>query len=190
VKKFFLMWVSVSCISARASEILWLKMNENHRYKDLVTDCKSVRPGGDFYFAAEHENGKAIRVVLSNFPNTFPYTHIYKSIELSPQEVAGVELYKDAKDRYWIKKLPLYSPALRWILYWGAERYSFCPLPQLLQTISPSFHSFEFETEGIDEGVLVSYSDKASFVGLRSDGQSYQSDLSLVQREDATPTLP
>lgn len=165
------------------TDVLWLRFNINHTYKDLSTSCASVKPGGEVLLAAEHEDGKLGQVVLSNTPNLWPYSYIYKNLKLPSDLIARIELFKDSKGRYWIKKLPLEGYVLRWILYWGTERYSYCPLPQPLWTISPAPVTYEFETGGIEEGILISYSQKISFLGQRSDGEKYEATMQLVQRE-------
>ncbi len=176
--------------ASQAADVLWLHMNVNHTYRDLSTLCESVRPGGDLYFAAEHEDGKVSRVAFSNFPNVWPYTSIHKSVELTKDQISQIELSKDSKGRYWVKKLPLQGYTLRWILFWATERYSYCPLPQALTTISPSPVAYNFEMEGIEEGVLISYSQKFSFMGQRSDGEVYEATMQLVQKEYEPGAFP
>lgn len=183
MKKIIVLFALSLAAASQATDVLWIQMNVNHSYKDLSTSCKSVKPGGDLIFAAEHENGRLTRVVLNNFPYVWPYTYIYKSIELTKDQVSQVELFKDKKDRYWVKKFPLPGHVLRWILYWATAHFSFCALPQPLWTISPSPVTYDFETEGIEEGILISYSQKLAFMGQRSDGEAYEATMQLVQRE-------
>lgn len=177
---FFILGVSTV---ASATDILWIHLNLNHSYHDVSTACSSVRPGGDLYFAAEHESGKFTRVVLSNYPYEWPFTFIYKKLELTAHEMSRIELFKDSKDRYWLKKMPLDGRVLRWILYWASERNSLCPLPQPLQTIVPATVDFEFETDDINAGIALSYSQTISVSGIRSDGQTYDAKMGFVQRE-------
>lgn len=111
--------------TSRAADVFWLQMHVNHTYKDLSTSCKSIKPGEELLFAAEHEEGKLSRVVLSNVPYVWPFTYIYKSIVLTKEQIDQIELFKDAKGRYWVKKFPLPGHVLRWILYWATARSSF-----------------------------------------------------------------
>ncbi len=166
-----------------ASDIFWVKMDINHSYKDLATHCASIKPGDSFFMAAQHEEGKLLKVVLNNFSNEEAFTAIHKSLELSPEEVKQIELYQDPKGRYWFKKIPLRGYVLRWILYWATESSFFCRLPQPLWSISPVPANYEFEMEGIKDGILISYSQKLAFTGQRSDGEAFDATLQLVQRE-------
>jgi len=176
-----LLVMSWFCVEAKAVDIFWLRIHTEHSYKDATGQCKGVKPGGELYFASERDGDKLNRVVLSNFPNVWPYTYIYKSIELPKEQLSQVKLYRDKEGRFWLKELPLTERQLRWVLYYTTEHYSYCPLPQLLKTLEPAPITFGFETEGIDEGILRSYSQKENFHGTRSDGLAYEATLRLVQ---------
>ncbi len=190
MNRLFLLLTLSLTVRVDAADIFWLKMKFNHTYKDLTTSCKSIKHGEELLLAAEHENGRLTRVIMSNFPYTSTYMAIYKSIELTSEQMGQIELFKDARGHYWVKKFPLPGYVLRWILVWATERSSFCPLPQPLWTISPAPATYDFEMEGVQEGIFTSYSQKLAFKGQRSDGESYEATLQFVQREYKPGVLP
>jgi hypothetical protein len=169
--------------NARAVDITWVKMDINFAYQDLSKSCYPQKSADELYLATEHEGDKISRIVISNYIYVWPYKYIYKSIELNREEIADSKLYRDAKDRYWIKNLKLNENSLKWILYWIPQKYGYCTPSQPLKTLSAAPVLYEFETEGIDEGILISYSKYFSFSGQREDGQNYTAKLRLVQKE-------
>lgn len=168
--------------SALATEVLWIRMEVDHSYTDVTKSCSARKPRSEFFFAAEHIDGKITRVVLNNYPYVFPYKYIYKNIELTAKEIEKIELYRDPKGRFWLKRFTVPEHVLRWILYWPNEKAIHCSLPQLLSSVSPSMVDYEFETEDLAEGLLISYSQKAMLRGTRSDGKSFEGRLGLVQK--------
>jgi len=169
--------------SSWGADIFWLKLKMVHWYKDLGTDCKGFSSGGDLVLSAEHENGVVKRVLLANHPYTWVYKAIYKSIDLSPRELASIKLFTDKKGRFWLKEVMWEPRTLMWAMQRGAEFDRVCQLPQTLQTISPGPVTLVFETEGLEDGIWVSDSPKHSYSGTRADGQAYQATMQIIQRE-------
>jgi len=181
-----LLWIFVAILSwegQATTEVLWIRVNVNHSYRDLSVDCSAIQPGGEVFFAAEHDSGQLRRVVFNNFPYTDPYISIHKSILLTPQEVAGIRLHRDPKGRLWLKELPLTERLVKWVLYYGSHTYSYCSLPQWPRTMVPTFVPYQFDTEGVDAGILISDSQKVTFAGIRDDGAPFQATMRLTQRQ-------
>jgi len=170
-------------ISSQGADLFWLNLRMKHKYKDAVTDCRGYSHGGDLFLSAEHENGVLSRVAIANHPYTWPYKAIYRSIELSPQELASTKLYRDKKGRYWLKESSWEQRTLMWAMKWGAEFNGHCKLPQSLQSISPSQVNLVFEVDGLEDGIWISDSPSHRYSGTRADGLSFQADMQIIQRE-------
>jgi hypothetical protein len=159
-----------------ASEIHWITFQLNHSYKDLETNCYSDRSGGRLYFAMEIESSKVVNARIIK-----PYYS--KSISLSKEELAKIEPFVDKKGRYWLKTLLLDESSLKWGLYNGSHQMSLCELPLELASVQPKPILYEFELEGFEEDIFVSYSQKEKLKGNRIDGKNFDASMQWIQRE-------
>jgi len=162
---------------------MWVKFQVNRVYKDPDKNCFGTSAQGQLLFSAELENGIAKAAQLQNFPQVFPYTAIYKSMALSPDEIKSIKLYRDTRGEWWVTQLYLSEPSFRWALFESASRYAFCAAPQPLETVTPSGFTFEFETEGVKEGIWIAESNKTVVAGIRKDGRPYTGSVQLIQKE-------
>ena len=173
----------LSVVAEADTEVAWIHVSANLTYKGAASSCKTVSPSAGFYVAAEIQDGVPSRVVLSNYRKVFPYEKIYKAIELTKAQVAHVQFFRDVRGTYWLKKLPLSEALLKWALVVPAERSSQCRFPHRIASITPSKVDYAFETDDINEGILLSYSQKAEFSGRDVQGQEFEAALRFVQRE-------
>lgn len=165
------------------TEIMWVKFQVNRIYKDADKNCFGTTAQGQLLFSAELVDGVVIAAQLQNFPQVFPYTPIYRALALSVDEIKSIKLYQDTRGEWWVTQLELSEPSFRWALFESAYRYSFCATPQPLDTVTPKGFTFEFETEGLKEGIWISESNKTSVSGSRKDGQKYSGSIQLTQKE-------
>ena len=164
-----------------ATQVVWVQFQLNHTYSDSTTNCESARMGSPFYFAMEIENGKATRAAFNS--NMRPRGEDSRTV-LTHDELKEIEFFLDSQGRYWVKRLPLTSRLIRWILFvtpqWGVPQ--FCVLPQPLKTTSPGSVLFEFGPEDLEE-FQFAHSRKISLSGARLDGGAFRAKMQLVQRE-------
>ena len=180
----YLMAVLLFTMSTVArADILWLRLDARYTYKDPSVSCSTLNPGVDFFFSAEVENDQIQRAFVHNFPNVWPYMDIYKNTAFLPEELKKISLYTDSKGRLWLKKVTLSERLLKWILYYPTRRDMFCELPEQISIIVPDSASYEFETEGIEEGVLISYSQRLPFKGKTASSHAFETKVQLVQRD-------
>lgn len=175
----FLLFTSV----LRAEEIACVKMNLGLTYKDASHSCSNLATDGLVYFSAEVDGEKIVRAKFYNFPYEFPFMFIYKSIDLKEEDTRNIRLYRDAKDRLWLKELPLTAVRISWILYYSMERDIFCKVPTYAKEIAPNPALFHFETEGIDDGILISRSEQIELKGKLIDTTPYAAKVKIVQGE-------
>ena len=169
--------------SVFGAEIRWIRLGLMEVYEDESVLCKASKPGEAIYFASEIENGKLARVVLSNYPKVWPYEPIYRSLDLLPQELGNIRLHRDSKGKYWLKEFPMTERMLKWMLYVGTQRSPFCIVPQPLLSIGPVPARYEFETDGIDQGIDTSYSQRLDLTGKRADGGAFRVSVHWIQKD-------
>ncbi len=179
----FLCWA----LSGQASELVRLTMSLDLSYEDSSLSCKTIRPGPELQVVAERSGDVLAKVVFSNYPRIWPFTHIYKEFALTSSEARQVELHRDPEGRYWIKRLLLSESQWSWILYTITRRATSCVLPQPLLTLSPSPDSLSFEMDGVDSGILLSYSQKLGMRGTLKDGKAYEATSRLIQKQRTVP---
>lgn len=165
------------------TEIMWVKFQVNRTYQDADKNCFGASAQGQLLFSLELKDGVATAGQLQNFSNVFPYAAIYRSLLLSPDEIKSIKLYQDSRGNWWVTSISLSETSLRWALFESAYRYSFCPAPQPLETVAPNGFIFEFETEGLKEGIWISESNKTAVSGKRKDGLPYSGSIQLTQKE-------
>lgn len=161
----------------------------NRVYRDKDVHCFGSTGRGQLLVSGEIAEEKVISAKLENFDFVEPYKPIYRSMDLAEGEVGTIELYRDAKSRPWVTQIEFAEPTLRWIAYESAARYSFCPLPQMLKTLSPAPLRFHFESEGVEIGIWISESERVNIEGARHDGNPFSGSLQFTQRR-WTSSLP
>lgn len=170
-------------------ELLWRRLDTQYTYKDVNTQCSTKTSvgnshiPGEAYLALELEDDKVIGGRISNHPNIWPFQWIYKAIDLEPREVSSFEIVRDKKKQAWVKKFMLTERLAKWLIHFPTTDHFWCPIPFLPRTLSPSSQQTTFETEGIDIGVEVSYSDWMKVNGERPDGVSFEETIRFVQRK-------
>lgn len=179
---FIFQALSVSVYAAE-TEVMWVKFQVNRTYNDAAVSCTGLSAKGQLLFSAEVENGVVKKAKLHNFPMVFPYKAIYRALPLSQDEVKSVRLFQDSRGFRWVAALTLSESTLRWAIYESALRYAHCATPQTIATVTPNGVTLEFETEGLEEGIWVSESNKVLFSGTRKDGLSFSGSLQLTQKE-------
>jgi hypothetical protein len=168
---------------SKASEIFWIQLHINHTYKDLSTNCQSLKPGGRVFFVAEIENNK---IKSARLNSSYLKTNS-RSISLTAQEVSQIELYQDSVKRYWLKKILLEEAALKWAFYYASRDFaSYCELPQQIATLRDRSTIFDFELDGIKDGIDTSYSQELKTTGTRTDNNEFKASIQLMQREYLT----
>lgn len=180
-RTWFWLFAAAFSIPGEAAEIMWLRLHTQMHYRDSSRECLSLRPGGEFLLAAEIEENRPRRVILSNFPYEWPYQWIYKSIALSEEELSRLLIFRDAKGRAWLKHLEVGERALRWILYEPSQFANQCGPPRPVSAAGPAPAVFRFETEDIDLGLLLSYSERLLFRGRRVDGIPFDAQMRIMQ---------
>jgi hypothetical protein len=166
------------------TEIMWVKLQVNRTYHDLEKNCFGNSAQGQILFSAELKDGVIKAAQIQNYPNIWPYSlAVYSARELSDNEIQAIKLFRDKRGEWWVTRLSLSEPSLRWALYESAKTYSFCPAPLPLETVQPNGFTFEFETEGLEEGIWVAESTKTEVFGKRKDGHPYTGSLQFTQRE-------
>lgn len=170
-------------------ELLWRKIDTQYTYKDTGTECStktlvgaSHHPG-EAYVALEIENGKVIGGRFSNYSNIWPYQWIYKAIDLEAREIASIEVTRDKKNQTWLKKFTLSERLARWLVHFPAKDHYWCPISFLPESISPSSQEVVFETEGLEMGIELSYSDWVKVSGKSPAGNTFEESIRLVQRK-------
>jgi len=181
MKKIILLSALLS-LTGSALEIRRLEMYAYMKYQDETGTCKTMRGGGKFRFTAEIENGEVTRAVVSNHPYEFPYTHIYKSFEIVAGKANPIELYRDEKGVYWLKRWAVSEGQLAWLLY-HPHRGETCESPQQFSKVRPQGVVYEFDTDDINEGLLLSYSQRLPLEGNRIDGKPFEASLQILQKQ-------
>jgi len=161
--------------SANAAEILWLKLTPTFAYKDISTICSTGLAPTTLYFGAELENLQVNRAVLKD--NNVDV--ITDKIFFLPEELSGIELYRDGMGRVWLKTLPLTARLLNWFLFNAGAGIPECKPSQPLLTVGPIPFSYSFAVEGLGEGGVSAESTFGKLFGNRKDGGAYQAELSL-----------
>ena len=177
-KGALLLFMALVSAGLDAAEFMTLQMHAFQRYRDADGYCESMRHDGEFILSAEIAGGKPTKVIISNFPYIWPYTYIYRSLRLLP---SALELTQDQEGRYWVKRLALIEPQLAWLIFWPSERFSSCRVPQGIVSSAPAPILFVFDTEDIDDGIHMSYSQRVDLAGHRNDGLKYETKLRLMQ---------
>ncbi len=165
-----------------ATETLWLKLAPIFHYKDVSITC-SASPSsvvnGQLFLGAQINNGAVQTVVLRNNLSEVLTDRFY----LDATELQGVELYRDSRGQYWLKKLYLTPGLLNWIFtHADSGSTSHCKLPQPLLTIGPAPYVLEFDIEGLGDSVSFSDSRTGKFYGKRLDETEYRATLRLTQK--------
>lgn len=179
---FLLLGKSLNAAGSQ-TEIMWVTFEVNRSYKDADVNCFGTSAQGKLLFSAELEDGVIKSAQLQNKPNVWPYSYTYRALELSTEELRSVSLYQDKRGEWWVTRLALSEPSFRWALYESAKVYSFCKAPQPLETVSPKGFTFEFETEGLKEGIWISESNGTDVAGKRKDGRPYTGSIQITQKE-------
>lgn len=185
MKKLMFLVVFLASASGFCSEtaIMWTKLQVNRTYRDADVNCFGVTGEGQLLISAEIKDGRVVAAQLQNYPNVFPYTAIYAFRPLSDSETQSLKLFKDKRGTWWLTRLELSESTFRWALYESAKRYAFCHAPQPLETVTPKGFVFEFETEGLEEGIWLSESNRTDVSGTRKDGGAYKGSIQITQRE-------
>lgn len=175
---------------SQASEIHWVGFNINLRYSDSQVSCHNFSTSGtpivdgSASLSLEIDGNNIISAQLNNFPNSWPYNiALYKSLRLSPAEIKGIQLFRDPKGTIYLKQWNASDEVVKWFAFYATELALLCHPPQILRTITPVGTTFDFETEGLSEGVEISYSNWQKFSGQRLDNRAYDLNLQLVQKK-------
>jgi len=154
-----------------ASERMRVELSSRYLlYHDGKFACSNDFFYGEVFFSADFVNGTMTRAALGPWQSGYDPS---LNTALTPEEMRGITLYRDAKGRLWLKKLTLSPRLFGWLLVNLDGELKGCPLTGLA-TSSVVQPTFEFETSGIDEGVLLSYSSSEThFSGQTSDHAAY-----------------
>lgn len=173
---------------AQAFEIRWLKLDLNIKYSDPTIKCDNLdnmgRPmeDGAVYLALEIDGDAVVSAQINNFPKQPPYTlALYKFLRLSSKDTDGIELYKDPKGQFWLKKLTLSQGVLRWVLSYSTDLALHCKVPQPIKSTDPLEATFNFDTEGLGEGFSTSPANWSKVKGTRQDGKAFNAEVQLIQ---------
>jgi len=164
-------------------DIMWVKLQVNRKYQDADVKCFGTSAQGQLLFSAELQDGVVTTAQLQNFPHVWPYSAIYQALPLSARETRSIKLYQDKRGEWWLTQLVLSELSLRWALYESGRRYSFCPAPQPLETVTPKGFTFDFETEGLKEEIWISESNSTDVSGTRKDGRPFTGSIQITQKE-------
>lgn len=191
----FALIVSVHGFSSEV-ELVWRKIDTQYSYKDANTQCSTktlvgnIHNAGEAYLALEINGDEVVGGRFSNYPNTWVYKSIYKAIDLNPNEIASTRIVRDSKKQVWLKTFVLTQRLAKWLVHFPSLRHYWCEIPFVPQSVSPSSQSVDFETEGIEQGIEVSYSDWLKLEGKRPDGGAFEETIKLVQRKSEPWELP
>ncbi len=172
-----------------ASDFRWLTLDINLRYSDSAIVCHNFSNAGkpivdrSVAIALEVDGDNILAAQLSNFPKEWHYSGVYSKLRLSQSELKGMKLYRSPKGKLFLKRWEVSEETLKWFAFDGMKLALLCRPPQPLRTIQPNTTTYEFETEGLEEGINVSYSDWKKFSGKRLDERSYDLNLQFVQKE-------
>lgn len=169
--------------NAEATETLWLKLTTSLNYSTDDSACKSSGVNGNhFYFTATVENGKISKAIFQNHPRVFPYIPIHRSISFPRALAEAIELFQDNQKRYWLKTLPLNSALIKWVLYYPGERAFYCRVPEKVAEVAPESFTFHFDTQDLNDGILVSHAKSQNFSGTTASLTSFQAKVKLTER--------
>lgn len=186
---FYLCFLSLTTFASDI-ELVWRRIDTQYIYKDADKQCTTKTSvgnshiAGEAYLALEVEGGKVSGARFSNYPNIFPYKWIYKAIDLEPNEIASIELVLDKNKQIWVKSFTLTERLAKWLVYFPSQRHYWCEIPFTPKNISPKTQTLVFETEGIEQGIEVSYGDWIKLEGERPDGVHFEETIRLVQRKE------
>lgn len=172
-----------------AADFRWLTLDINLRYSDSGLACHNFSNAGkpivdrSVALALEVDGDNILAAQLSNFPKEWHYSGVYSKLRLPQAELKGMKLYRSPKGQLYLKRWEVSEETLKWLSFEGTKLALLCRPPQPLRTILPNNAVYEFETEGLEQGINVSYSDWKKFSGKRLDERSYDLNLQFVQRE-------
>lgn len=161
-------------VAATPSDILWIRLSTYVSYstKPGISSCEelSLFPF-TVWFSAEMENEKMTRAALNRKVSGLLVEHI----EFSPNELSGLELYKDPEGGLWLSHLPLSERLMLWLV----EQYFQKLSP--LKTVKPSALGFEFDTHLLGEVFPRSDSKCLAFLGTTSASAPYEAHIKFAQ---------
>ncbi len=161
--------------SARATEILWLRVPSQFSYRDLSTVCSNESYPATLYFGAEVEG---LEIKKAVFRSSLSSTA--EKIVLTSDEIKDLSLHQDKNGQLWIKTLLMKGRLLNWMIFHaGGSLFGSCKPPQVLASIDPTSFSFKFEVESVGEGTIES--DLGKFRGRLNDGGAYQAELQFSE---------
>lgn len=179
---FFILSVQVY-----ATDVLWLRLTPLFSYQDLTLACSnfvhsSFSPA-DLFFVAEVDGMTVNRAALRDrTTGDFP-----EVITFLPSELEGIELFRDKKERLWLKSLPQSARLLNWVFFRTTGIIEECKPPQALKTLGPSPFTFTFSSSELGGESSAIDSQGGSFNGKRQDGYAYQVFLKFTQRQLGEP---
>lgn len=175
IKKIFVAFLIATPLLGFSSEIVWLQITSQMTYQDLNNSITNLPLGRVLYLAMEVSNGKVTKANLKN--GTWQYA--------SKQEISKpdtkIKLYFGPDRNYWLQELSLNKLELQWLL--NHSQTGFSPISILIKDLNPNVIDYEFELDGVNDEVYISYSNLSEFSGVLQDSNSFEGDLNLIQQQ-------
>jgi len=161
------------------SVLFWLTLWISYSYQDATMNCRTLPFGEEVHLAGEMTGDTLTRAQINNYPRQFPFEPIFKSMPLATHQLTT---FADKQGRRWLERLRLSESQLAWLVNEAGKKGMSCKVPPIA-TVEPSVVVQDFEREGIDDGILVSYGQTVDLKGTLQGGRPFQMRFRLTQRE-------
>jgi hypothetical protein len=175
--KKLILFALIQVAQTQAADIKWWKLEAFLSYKDLSVICTTGMFGRSLYLSAELSSKTVKRAVLRNGTEKFS-----QQIELSPAEVASLEIVEGGSDTLWVKKMPLSGKTMAWILMNLDNSGGMgCHPAAAVTAITPNA-TWEFDTSAITSLPATSVSAVVKMNGTLKDTSGFVAEIYFSQR--------
>lgn len=162
--------------------LFWLTLLIQYSYQDSTLECKTIFPGEEVYISGEMTGEKLTRFQIVNYPKVFPFEPIWRPLVFSADQLSGIPTFVDKKGTRWLSELPLNKTQLAWLLAEAGKKGLSCRIPKPIATLEPASIVQEFEREGVDDGIEVSYGQTVELKGTLEGGKPFRLRFRLTQK--------